>query len=101
MGYRSWCWRAGLVELGDLCPHSPIGRGSGLKIRQVSVRVRLGAQASSLVVVFLGRYQRRPATAVRVSCQQRDSGAAVSRQMVVASRPSLRTVVRLAVGGRA
>ncbi len=24
-------------------PHSPIGRGSGLKIRQVSVRVRLGA----------------------------------------------------------
>ena len=25
-------------------PHSPIGRGSGLKIRQVSVRVRLGAR---------------------------------------------------------
>ena len=25
-------------------PHSPIGRGSGLKIRTVSVRVRLGAQ---------------------------------------------------------
>ena len=24
-------------------PHSPIGRGSGLKIRTVSVRVRLGA----------------------------------------------------------
>lgn len=24
-------------------PHSPIGRGSGLKIRPVSVRVRLGA----------------------------------------------------------
>lgn len=27
-------------------PHSPIGRGSGLKIRQVSVRVRLGARHS-------------------------------------------------------
>ena len=26
-------------------PHSPIGRGNGLKIRQVSVRVRLGAQS--------------------------------------------------------
>src|SRR4051794_21522041 len=26
-----------------LSPHSPIGRGSGLKIRTVSVRVRLGA----------------------------------------------------------
>lgn len=26
-------------------PHSPIGRGSGLKIRPVSVRVRLGARA--------------------------------------------------------
>ena len=25
-------------------PHSPIGRGSGLKIRTVSVRVRLGAR---------------------------------------------------------
>jgi hypothetical protein len=25
-------------------PHSPIGRGSGLKIRRVSVRVRLGAR---------------------------------------------------------
>ena len=27
-------------------PHSPIGRGSGLKIRPVSVRVRLGARKS-------------------------------------------------------
>ena len=27
-------------------PHSPIGRGSGLKIRPVSVRVRLGARRS-------------------------------------------------------
>jgi hypothetical protein len=31
-------------------PHSPIGRGSGLKIRQVSVRVRLGAPHGSLQV---------------------------------------------------
>ena len=30
-------------------PHSPIGRGSGLKIRPVSVRVRLGARVKGLV----------------------------------------------------
>ena len=29
-------------------PHSPIGRGSGLKIRTVSVRVRLGAQQPAI-----------------------------------------------------
>ena len=45
-GARSYRLPTGLRS-----PHSPIGRGSGLKIRQVSVRVRLGAPWDSK---FLG-----------------------------------------------
>ena len=39
-------------------PHSPIGRGTGLKIRQVSVRIRLGAPYS-LVMNPLDTIQSR------------------------------------------
>ena len=41
-------------------PHSPIGRGSGLKIRPVSVRVRLGAPAFAPVRSLNATGARRP-----------------------------------------
>lgn len=52
-------------------PHSPIGRGSGLKIRQVSVRVRLGArgnrcwQVMALGTAAARRSSQQPNLAIR------------------------------------
>ena len=63
-------------------PYSPIGRGSGLKIRAVSVRVRLGARLSGETSVeAVDRRLRCPKNVHLKTCRHRARVVGRARQL--------------------
>ena len=63
-------------------PYSPIGRGSGLKIRAVSVRVRLGARLSGKTSVeAVDRRLRCPKNVHLKTCRHRARVVGRARQL--------------------